>query len=115
MIQEVRTERASLRKDIPATRVRIVDGGRDLFGFARNISRSGMMIHTAGLCRIGDELGIEFDIPGLDLSVKCRSRIVWRQLQGQAVGTAREGLKFLDLDPTHADMIDRWINNNLMS
>lgn len=110
MVQELRTERANLRKDIPATRVRFFDGGRDLFGFARNISRSGIMVHTAGLCRVGDELRIELDIPGLDISVKCRSKIVWRQ--GQTAGTAREGIKFIDLDPVSADSIDRWIRDS---
>ena len=112
MVQELRTERASLRRDIPAMRVRILGGGRDMFGFARNISRSGMMVHTSGLCRIGEEMSIEFDLPALGMNIKCRYRIVWRQVQGPMSGTAREGLKFLDLDPISADSIDRWIQSS---
>ncbi len=111
MVEELRTERADPRKDIPATRVRILDGRRDMFGFARNISRSGMMVHTSGLCGIGEEMSIVFDLPALGMNIKCRSRMVWRQAQGQA-GTVREGLKFLDLDPASADMIDRWIQGS---
>ncbi|MHB8173329.1 MAG: PilZ domain-containing protein, partial [Nitrospirota bacterium] len=74
---------------------------------------SGILVHTAGFRRIGEEMSIEFDIPALGMNVKCRTKVVWRQEQGRTVGTTREGLKFLDLDPTSADKIDSWIRSYL--
>jgi Tfp pilus assembly protein PilZ len=101
--------RANPRKIIPATRIRIFDENKDSFGFAKNISVSGLLIQTARHCKIGEEINIELQLPYLNLNVKCRSKVVWRQEPDSKTSTAKGGLKFVDLDRSVADKIDNWI------
>jgi PilZ domain len=105
--------RANPRMIIPATRVRIFDENKDSFGFARNISSSGMLVQTVRLCKVDEVINIEFELPSLNLNIKCRSKVVWREEPNWKTSTARGGLKFLDLDLSAADKIENWIQGTL--
>ena len=87
----------------------VLDESKSFFGHAQNISRSGMLIHTHMPIREGDELELEFTLPGTESIIRCRAKVRWAgEFSGGKTKVSRGGLEFLDLDPVFTDRIDRW-------
>jgi Tfp pilus assembly protein PilZ len=80
------------------------------YGYAKNISRSGVFIHTVKQKEVGDEFNIELTIPKTDITVKCRSKVVWnRSIASKGAHGLCMGLKFSDIEPSLASKIDNWV------
>lgn len=104
--------RIALRQPILVAQVKMGDGRKYFFGYAKNISRSGIFIQTVAPKDVGAEFTVEFTLPKSDILVKCRARVIWNRVYSKA--GPREpgmGLSFIDLDPDVADNIERWILN----
>jgi hypothetical protein len=87
----------------------VMDESKSFFGHAQNISHSGMLIHTHMPIREGDELELEFTLPGTESLIRCRAKVVWAgEFSGGKTKVSRGGLEFLDLAPVFTDRIDRW-------
>lgn len=102
--------RSNLRSLVLVTPVKIGEEQKCFFGYAMNISRSGLMIHTLTPITVGKEVSIEFTLPGSDITVKCHSKAVWnRSVARGSARVCRLGLMFIDIDPYVADRVDEWV------
>jgi uncharacterized protein (TIGR02266 family) len=102
--------RTDLRQPILVTQVKMGDERKYFFGYAINISRSGIFIQTVSPKDVGCEFSIEFTIPKTDITVKCGCRVIWsRKYSKSGKHEPGMGLEFTDLDPAVAGRIEEWI------
>jgi uncharacterized protein (TIGR02266 family) len=88
------------------------DERRYFFGYAKNISRSGIYIQTVSPKTVGDKFNIEFIIPKTDIQVKCICEVVWsRPYSKSGKDEPGMGLNFMELDLTVADRIEEWVHS----
>lgn len=75
------------------------------YGYARDISKSGMQIRTFSLCDtwpkpVGEKIKIEFSIPNQDLHFSCLAKVVWNTAKDEdSRGMSLQGVVFEDIDP----------------
>jgi uncharacterized protein (TIGR02266 family) len=91
------------------------NGARTLFGYAKNISRGGLMISSINPKEPGDRFDLEITLPHpLPQVSRCQCEVVWQRLYSKT--RAHEpgmGLKFLDLPEPAASAIDDWIHKSV--
>lgn len=108
-------KRKSLRSPLIVLRVKLDDGRKTFFGYAKNISRSGLFIATVNPREPGERFHVELALPApLGRSVQCDCEVVWKRLYSK--GSSHEpgmGLRFIDLPEEMADVIDRWVRAEL--
>jgi Tfp pilus assembly protein PilZ len=106
--------RSSPRSLVLVTPVKVGEEKKHFFGYAMNISRSGLMIHTLTPSSVGREVNIEFTLPGSDITVKCLAKIVWNRSVSRGVArVCRLGLMFVDIAPHVAEKIDEWVTSQV--
>ncbi|MBI5190124.1 MAG: PilZ domain-containing protein [Nitrospirae bacterium] len=82
------------------------------YGYARDLSRSGMQIRTFSLCDdwpkpVGDRLRLEFSIPNKGLHFSCDAKVVWSSTLGEDRRVmSLQGVRFEDMDPSVQAKID---------
>lgn len=103
--------RKSLRSPMIIQKAHLYSQQLTLFGYTKNISRSGMFIATTHPVTPGDRIDLEFQLPSpVAQSVRCCCEIVWRRPFGfQLPSEPGIGLKFVDLPEDIAEQIDTWI------
>lgn len=111
----VADKRKNLRSPLLILKVKFDDGDKVFFGYAKNISKSGLFIATVNPQEPGSRFQIEVPLPEpLSSSVQCEAEVVWKRHYTR--GGPYEpgmGLRFLDLSDEVADSIDEWIKNSL--
>jgi len=106
--------RTKLRFPILVTQVKMDDERKYFFGYAKNISCSGIFVQTITPRDVGDTFSIEFMIPKTDITIKCRCRVVWnRKYSETGKYEPGMGLTFEDLSDEMADKIDIWIKEQV--
>lgn len=104
--------RTNLRGTILVTQVKMGDERRYFFGYAKNVSRTGIYIQTVSPKNIGDKFDIEFTIPKTDIFIKCTCEVIWsRRYSKSGNDEPGMGLNFIGLDPSIADRIEEWVLN----
>ncbi|MBI5599925.1 MAG: PilZ domain-containing protein [Deltaproteobacteria bacterium] len=89
-----------------------VNGERDniFFGYARNLSRSGMFISSVNPRQRGEEFEVSFKLPDDGTLVRCRCRVAWkREYDSKTKLEPGMGLEFIGLDPGIMERIDEWV------
>ncbi|MBI5559713.1 MAG: PilZ domain-containing protein [Deltaproteobacteria bacterium] len=81
-----------------------------LFGYAKNLGRSGMFISSVNPRKPGEECEISFKMPDDGERVSCRSRVIWkREFDPKERGLEPGmGVEFIDLPAEIRDRIDGW-------
>jgi len=106
--------RTKLRFPILVTQVKMGDERKYFFGYAKNISCSGIFVQTISPREVGDTFAIEFIIPKTDITIACNCRVVWnRRYSDTGKYEPGMGLKFDDLPEEMADKIDAWIKSQV--
>jgi uncharacterized protein (TIGR02266 family) len=88
--------------------VRILQGGEEAWGTAHNLSRGGMFVECEDGLAKDEELGLEFQLPGSDESLRPTAHVVW-----QRPGNGRRpgfGVRFLSLDAPAARSLDEYVH-----
>jgi Tfp pilus assembly protein PilZ len=87
------------------------DGQKSFFGYAKNISRSGLFISSVNPREPGEEFMIELTLPMKPRHmVRCRCEVIWkRHYQRKGTHEPGMGLKFLDITDIDGDKIDEWV------
>lgn len=90
-----------------------------VYGFSKDISRSGMMLRTFTTCLpnptgVGEEVVLEFRLPDAGREVRCSAMVVWSMTHpGGQFTSAIQGLKFTGLDHVLADEISTWVKRGI--
>lgn len=103
--------RKSLRAPMIVFRFTEEDGKYRLFGYAKNVSRSGLFIQSINPRNQGDQFLISFRIPNTEIEGRCRCEVVWnRKFHRDSSLQPGYGVRFLDLPSEVAEKIDQWVN-----
>ena len=104
--------RQELRTPIMVLLAGCTDGHKTFFGYAKNLSKSGMMIGTINPREPGSQFWVEFPLPEpVNRVAKCHCEVVWqRRYSRQHRYDPGMGLRFLDLPNDMAEAIDKWIH-----
>ncbi len=86
-------------------------GPKTFFGYAKNISRSGMMIGATYPKEPGSRFLLEIPLPEpLNLTATCTCEVVWkRDWAKEKCHEPGMGLRFVDLPEDIAQAIDNWL------
>lgn len=108
-------QRKSLRSPLLVLKVKVDDGRKFFFGYAKNISRSGMFIATANPREPGSLFQVDIPFPEpLKHTVRCTCEVVWqRQFKKKSPFEPGMGLKFIGMPEEDADSIDAWVKSQL--
>ncbi len=103
--------RRNLRSPLIVLKVKLEEGTRAFFGYAKNISRSGMFITSVNPREPGSRFPVEIPLPDpICQKVICSCEVVWRrQYDKKSSHEPGMGLKFLDMPEELAEAIDSWI------
>ena len=108
--QKIGDRRRALRSPIIVFKVKEEDDRGHLFGYAKNISRSGLFITSINPRTPGEQFTISFQIPDTQISVRSRCEIVWmRKYAPEDKSEPGYGVRFLNLPSETADAIDAWV------
>lgn len=104
--------RKNLRNPIPVLRVKVDEDRRVFFGYARNISRTGLFITTLNPREVGERFPVEitFGEP-INQITQAVCEVVWNR--GYSKNSEHDpgmGLKFIELDDEVATAIEQWVH-----
>lgn len=102
--------RQALRAPIMVLQAEVTDGHKSFFGYAKDLSKSGMMIGTINPREPGSQFWVEFSLPEpINRVAKCHCEVVWqRRYSREHQYDPGMGLRFLDLPAEMAEAIDQW-------
>ena len=102
--------RSDLREPIIVFKVVEDNNQQHLFGYAKNISRSGLFIASINPRETGERFYITFQIPKTGIRARCQCEVIWtrRYKQGSKLEPGY-GIRFLSLPEDIASAIDDWI------
>lgn len=108
---EQKNKRSATRAPLIVEKIPCGDGQKSFFGYAKNISRSGLFISSVNPREPGEEFMIELTLPMKPRHmVRCRCEVVWkRHYQRKGTHEPGMGLKFLDITDIDGDKIDEWV------
>ncbi len=103
--------RRSLESPLIVRRVRPDDGRCTFFGYASNISRSGLFVNATEPKKPGERFEVEIPLPRpLDQTVRCICEVVWaRKRTDDFHLVPGMGIRFVDLPREEAERIGEWI------
>lgn len=104
--------RQALRAPIMVLQAGVTDGHKYFFGYAKDLSKSGMTIGTINPREPGSQFWVEFSLPEpVNRVAKCHCEVIWqRRYSREHQYDPGMGLRFLDLPEDMAEVIDEWIH-----
>jgi len=98
------------RSPVVVREAKTICGMDVFFGYALNVSRSGLFIASSKLRNKGERFTIEFSLQGLDRGFKCEATVIWnRPYRSGNPLPPGYGLRFEDLSEEDASIIDAWV------
>jgi hypothetical protein len=102
--------RRALRSPIIVFKVKQEGAPEHLFGYAKDISCTGLFITSINPRTPGEQFAISFQIPDIQIKVRCRCEVVWmRKYDPKIKAEAGYGVRFLDIPEDVAQTIDAWV------
>jgi uncharacterized protein (TIGR02266 family) len=103
--------RRELRQPLTVLKATNNSGPKTLFGYACNISRSGMLISTINPRKPGSRYEVEFSLPEpANVVARCECEVVWKRTWAKEDRhRPGMGLRFLDLSEEAAAAIEEWV------
>lgn len=103
--------RQALRVPLMVLKAECTDGHKTFFGYAKNLSKSGMMIGTINPREPGSQFWVEIPLPEpVNQVARCHCEVVWqRRYSREHRYDPGMGLRFLDLPEDMAEAIDKWV------
>ena len=94
--------------------IEIGDGvlGGELSFDSYNVSQGGIFLKSDLLLEVGETFWISFALPGIDMAIRTRGRVVWVNKEpdeNDPTATAGMGLKFLDLSEAEQAALDAYL------
>ena len=109
-------ERKPLHAPITVLKTDGNGGAKTFFGYAKNISSSGMMIGATRPKEPGSRFLLEIPLPSpINVVATCLCEVVWkRDWEKQKCHEPGMGLRFVDLPADIASAIDSWVARDLL-
>lgn len=108
---ELEDKRKKLRAPLLVLKVRLDDGGKVFFGYAKNISRTGIFIATSNPRTPGDRFRLEMTLPPCG-TFQAGCEVVWkREFSIKSRQDPGMGLKFIDLAEDVGGCIEKWVES----
>ena len=106
--------RRFVRKPIAAQiRCRGALGPGHLFFDTQDLSVGGAFLRSDLLLERGEELEVEFTLPGEPKVLSARARVAWvRRAEGQSVGASGMGVQFYDLSPADQKALATFLDDS---
>lgn len=106
--------RKNLRAPLIIQKVHVHGGRPTIFGYSKNISRSGMYIATTNPIEPGQQLELEFQLPApLKGTARCVCEVVWKRPFGSHLPfEAGIGIKFINLPEEISVQLDEWVHSH---
>lgn len=102
--------RRQLRAPILVKRMKVGGTGNVFFGYAGDISASGMFIGTVNPRRKGEQFALQFTIPGAPAPICINAEVVWtREHSTSAEFPPGMGIRFLDITEEAAAAIRTFV------
>jgi len=103
--------RRNLRAPLITLKIQVENEKRVFFGYAKNISNSGLFIATANPRNPGDRFSLEIPLsPPIDRRIKVECEVVWkRDFSARTSHEPGMGLKFIALDTHSVKALEDWI------
>ena len=98
-----RREHPRLNVDI-SVKLRLNDGNAMVSTQIRNISLGGVFIEMENPIGFGDEVGLEFSLPGAPRTIRCKGFVVWSTKTQPDRGNGRQGIGLRLMDIGISDM-----------
>ncbi|MBI4481739.1 MAG: PilZ domain-containing protein [Acidobacteria bacterium] len=116
-MQEARLEelavpekRRYLRVPLLVRQLRVKDDRGAFFGYATNLSTSGIFVQTFHLKAIGSRLQLLFTLPGDTSAIACMAEVVWvRDYDLKGHKNPGVGLRFVELSAEVACRINQFV------
>ena len=104
-------KRKNLRSPILTLRVKLDDGQKVFFGYAKNISSTGMFISSVNPKDPGQAYQVEIPLPApIHKTIQCTCEVIWkRQFEKKCPYEPGMGLRFVDMNAETASAIERWV------
>lgn len=112
-------KRSEPRSQTQAFKVRVIGDCQRIYGYARDISLSGMQVRTFSLCSsfpktVGDQVRIGFRLPDMDTEIECRAGVIWNAGPPEGPDTITlQGVRFIDLPSSDQSKIDEWMKGKV--
>ncbi len=91
------SKRKTLRYPILITKIKVEQNGKVFFGYAKNISKTGLFIQSINPKDEGERFKIEFNLPGDNETFTCMAEVIWkRDYLPNARYEPGMGLEFID-------------------
>ncbi|MBW6509755.1 MAG: PilZ domain-containing protein [Desulfuromonadales bacterium] len=105
--------RRNLRAPLIIQKVHLHGERSTIFGYSKNVSRSGMYISTTNPIEAGQQVELEFQLPPpLRGTVRCLCEVVWKRPFGSHLPfEAGMGMKFVDLPVEISEQLDDWVRS----
>jgi uncharacterized protein (TIGR02266 family) len=109
--QDGASARKNLRAPLMVLKVKVDDGRKVFFGYAKNISRGGLFIATTNPREPGTSFQVEIPFPPpIHRKMICTCEVLWkREFTPKSPYEPGMGLKFLNLPDSDAEEIHRWV------
>lgn len=79
-------------------------------GYAKNISRGGILIVSTNPREAGERFHITFQIPDTDITIRCQCEVVWTaKYDPETKLEPGYGIRFIDLPEDITIRIDNWV------
>ncbi len=106
-------KRFNLRSQFLVLKVKGDDAGNVFFGYAKNISITGMFIASVNPKKTGEEFTIEFTLPKKKEPIQCKCLVEWSMnYNPKSKFEPGMGVRFLDLDEEGRTAINDCIKNS---
>ncbi len=110
-INEENERRRDLRVPLRVLRVESEHNGEVFFGYAVNISNTGLCIQTSNPKVTGTKIHISFTLPSQKEKIDCNAEVIWhRNFTGPKAPPPGMGLRFIELPTATLEMIQRFID-----
>lgn len=106
--------RASPRTQVVVREARCLFGIEVFFGCALNVGPGGLFISTVRRREPGEVHEIQFEVPGLHRTFRCRARVVWsRGYERSSPRPPGFAVQFLDLPDDDRRVLAEWAEREL--
>ena len=107
-------KRRELRVPLRILRVETELNGEVFFGYATNLSKTGLFIKTISPRVAGTQVRLSFTLPSGPQKINCLAEIAWGQnYTGEKGPIPGMGLRFVEVSPESLELIQKFVDELL--